>query len=263
MRRKIRYNEIYNSENYGSFIPIEYIGGPKDLVKIKFINTQSERVVTSNALIHGKVKDKFVPIIAGVGYIGNFEGKVTDNSIIIFYRPWNDMLNRCYNKLDKDYSRYGALGITVDARWFNFNNFYQDAKLLIGYNNKCIYPSMYCLDKDYLQQNIPKSNRIYSKNTCVWLSKYDNIILMNRENSNSKYFGVTETKNGYLSRYSNITIGVFSNIIAAANAYNYYYTLHFQNDPFRSVFLLNNVPYMSPDEFIKYNINSKIVINRI
>ena len=255
MGRHINYGEIYNSDNCGPFIPIEYIGGVEDLVKIKFINTGSERIVTSNQLVHGKVKDKYKPNIANIGYLGHFNGKVSDHSNIIFYRPWNDMINRCYNKTDKDYPIYGAMGITVEQRWFDFGNFYEDAKLLYGYENKLKYPSMFCLDKDYLQMNIPKNQKIYSKNTCMWISKYDNIIIMGRENSNSKYFGVTKTSRGYLARYSNIKIGYYSDEIAAANAYNYYYTFNFKNDPFRSIILLNNVPYMSPFEFTKYSLN--------
>ena len=260
MGRTIKYGEIYDSDNFGQFIPIEYIGGPEDLVKIKFLNTGSERIVSSNALIHGKVKDLYMPIVAGVGYLGSFNGKVSDKDKIIFYKPWNDMLNRCYNIADKDYPAYGGSGVRVDQRWFDFGNFFEDAKLLYGYENKLKYPSIYCLDKDYKQMNIPKNQKIYSLNTCIWISKYDNIIIMTRENSKSKYFGVTKTQRGFLARYSRHIIGYFSNEIAAANAYNFYYMYNFKNDPFRSLFLLNDVPYMSPTEFIKYNLNAKEVI---
>lgn len=260
MGRTIKYGEVYSSDNFGQFIPIEYIGGEEDLVKIKFLNTGSERIVSSNALVHGKVKDLYAPNIAGVGYLGSFDGKVSDKNIIIFYRTWNDMINRCYNVLDKDYYAYGGSGVRVDPRWFDFGNFLEDSKLLYGYENKLKYPSMYCLDKDYLQMNLQKNQRIYSLNTCMWISKYDNIIIMNRENSKSKYFGVTKTERGFLARYSHTIIGYFSNEIAAANAYNFYYTSNFINDQFRSIFLLNDVPYMSPTEFIKYNLNVKEII---
>ena len=40
------------------------------------------------------------------------------------------MIHRCYNKNDADYKYYGALGITVDPRWHNFGNYYEDIKLL-------------------------------------------------------------------------------------------------------------------------------------
>lgn len=36
------------------------------------------------------------------------------------------MINRCYNKSDRDYKYYGALGVKVDPRWFNFTHFMMD-----------------------------------------------------------------------------------------------------------------------------------------
>lgn len=42
------------------------------------------------------------------------------------YRCWNALLNRCRNKNNKDYARYGGRGIKVCARWLKFENFYAD-----------------------------------------------------------------------------------------------------------------------------------------
>lgn len=258
MGRKIRYGEIYESDNYGKFVPIEYVGGEDDRIKIKFINTGYITTVTSNALVHGKVKDKYLPTIAGIGYIGDFEGKISYPENIMFYKVWNDMLHRCYNKNDKDFPLYGLLGISVDPRWFSFKNFFDDVKLLPNYNKKIKYPNQYQLDKDYLQLNIPKQNRIYSRYTCMWISKHDNCMIMTRENNNNKYYGVSEIRNGiYKARYSNYSIGYFNNEIAAANAFNYYYTLANQNNIFSDILILNDVPYMPPQEFFKYNIHPK------
>lgn len=255
MNRKIKINKIYHSNSYGDFIVIDKL--EKDRYTIKFINTGSISTASDEAIYHGRVKDKFAPIIAGVGFIGNFNKKITDKNIIIFYRPWNDMMNRCYNPLDKDYKLYGGIGISVDKRWHEFANFFEDAKLLPGYENKLTNPSMYCLDKDYLQYNIPKHKRIYSRNTCIWISKYDNTIIMNRENSSSKFYGVTIVGDKYIARYSNNIIGVFSNAIAAANAYNYYYTKNIIGTQFHDIHIINDVIYMPPYEFIKYNLKSK------
>lgn len=255
MNRNIKIGETYKSNNYGDFIVLNKNDGGK--YTIKFINTNGLNIASGEAIYHGRVKDKYAPNVSGIGYVGSFDGKISDDSVIIFYRPWSDMMHRCYDKNDKDYKMYGGIGIQVDERWHDFGNFFNDAKILPGYANKLKNPSMYCLDKDYLQQNIPKNKRIYSKDTCVWLSKYDNILIMNREKHNSEYYGVIKHNNKYYSRYSNTIIGKFSNPIAAANAYNYYYNLHFSNDPLRTIFILNNVPYMPPNEFIKYNTNPK------
>ena len=80
---------------------------------------------------------------------------------------------------------------------------------------------------------------------------------MGRENSTSEYYGVTKHYNKYLARYSHNVIGKFSDPIAAANAYNYYYQTHCMNDPLHTIHILNDIPYMSPTEFIKYNTNPK------
>lgn len=42
------------------------------------------------------------------------------------YKIWVGMKNRCSNKHDKSYARYGALGITVCKRWQKFEYFYAD-----------------------------------------------------------------------------------------------------------------------------------------
>lgn len=39
------------------------------------------------------------------------------------YHTWRAMIRRCYNAKDKDYQRYGALGITVCAEWQEYLNF--------------------------------------------------------------------------------------------------------------------------------------------
>lgn len=42
------------------------------------------------------------------------------------HRIWRGMMNRCYNKNDQVYKRYGARGITVCERWHTFENFLAD-----------------------------------------------------------------------------------------------------------------------------------------
>ena len=182
----------YPSNNYGEFVVLDKVGINR--YSIKFFNTGSITTASSDAIQSGRVKDKYFPLVAGIGYVGSFDGKVSSKEIMPFYSSWNDMINRCYNKNDKDYKYYGALGITVDSRWHNFGNYYEDIKLLPNYNKKLLYPREYQLDKDYLQLHIPKSQRIYSRHTCMWISKYDNTMIMNRDNCNDRnsYYGVTK-----------------------------------------------------------------------
>ena len=262
MGRKIRFGEVYHSNNYGNFIPLYKLDNGR--IKIRFIQTGYEADVSIEAVYHGRVKDKYLPTIAGVGFIGDFEGKISHKENMILYHPWNDMLNRCYNTVDKDYPMYGGLGITVNHRWFNFTNFYYDAMKLQGYENKIKYPSLYCLDKDYLQMHIPKNQRVYSKDTCIWISRYDNITLMGRENSTSEYYGVTKHYNRYHARYSsNVDLGSYRDPIMAANAYNYYYKTHVLKDEHHNLEILNDVPDILPNIYTQYNLNAKLMCKLI
>jgi hypothetical protein len=51
-------------------------------------------------------------------YVG---GKETSTHAI-----WRGMISRCHNPHNKDWKRYGGLGITVCERWHKFENFLYD-----------------------------------------------------------------------------------------------------------------------------------------
>lgn len=42
------------------------------------------------------------------------------------YNTWRAMIRRCTNPLDKDYKRYGAVGITVCPEWMDYTTFAAD-----------------------------------------------------------------------------------------------------------------------------------------
>lgn len=191
MRRNIFIGNIYDSNSYGKFKIIDegYKIGDEIAYKIQFLETGYITITSRSAIIGGRVKDKYKPIVAGVGYIGDIDGLITDKKYFMYYKDWNDMMHRCYNINDNDYSHYGAVGIKVDSSWFCFNTYYNDVQKLPNHDLKLKYPSMYQLDKDYLQLNIPKSQRIYSKETCIWLSKHDNTLIATyeRDITNGRY----------------------------------------------------------------------------
>lgn len=251
---------IYKSNNFGDFVIIDDLGyNNKDkLFKIKFINTGTECIASYEAVRHGRVKDKYAPFVAGVGYVGSFEGKVTDIYSYELYKTWNDMLNRCYNINDRDYINYGALGITVDYNWFDFGNFFNDVKLLENYNYKVLYPNIYQLDKDYKQIHLPKHQRIYSRYTCIWISNYDNKMIMNIDQAyqNNKYPGVIYNDNGtYTMRYNNKKYGTYTNPIAASSAYYYQYNFNFNKyNNIKPPILFNQMPIT---ETMNYILNPK------
>jgi hypothetical protein len=42
------------------------------------------------------------------------------------YNTWRAMMRRCYNAKDKDYKRYGGVGVTVCPEWHDYLNFAAD-----------------------------------------------------------------------------------------------------------------------------------------
>ena len=241
---------VYDSNNFGKFkiiSEIKNIGNCTDRkFEIEFLNTRYRTTASYSAIRHGNVKDKMVPNIIGIGFIGSDIKITTDPLTFTLYKVWNDMLHRCYNITDKDYPIYGGLGIKVSPEWFNFTTFMNDAKLLPGFNFKLEFPEEYQLDKDYLQLNIPKSQRIYSKETCIWISKFDNIMIMNRDNLGScGYYGVVYKDNAYCTRIDNIYYGKFTIPEAAASLFDYIYP--YFRDPFNDIMILNNIKFPLED----------------
>lgn len=85
------------------------------------------------------------------------------------YNTWGKIIQRCNNKKDTGYERYGGRGITVCSRWLNFENFFADMGekpegLTIERidNNKGYFPKN-CYWATYTDQNrnkrIPKNNK--------------------------------------------------------------------------------------------------------
>lgn len=87
-----------------------------------------------------------------------------------FYNIWNRMLARCY---DEKHNRFNAYkNVTVCERWFCFDYFIEDVKTLEGWDKELFQEKIIQLDKDLKQMN--EKNKIYSKETCIWLDKREN-----------------------------------------------------------------------------------------
>ena len=71
------------------------------------------------------------------------------------YHSWNSMKNRCNNSNLKEYKNYGGRGITYDARWEDFREFYKD----MGER-----PQGTTLDRIDVDKN-------YCKENCRWATK--------------------------------------------------------------------------------------------
>lgn len=127
------------------------------------------------------------------------------------------MFARCYDEkqLNKRPSYYE---VTICKEWHNFQNFakwYED-------NYYAVKDEVISLDKDILF----KGNKVYSPNTCIFVTRYINSLFTTRKNDRGEYpIGVTFNKNnGYyrarISKYGNKhDIGNFNNQLDAFNSY--------------------------------------------
>lgn len=147
---------------------------------VNFLDTGYEACVSDDNILSGRVKDFMIPIICGIGYMGNPNSRKGNEYL---YSVWRKMIERCYNPSHNCYKSYGLIGIKVDSRWHCFDTFLKDVCCLEGYDNELLSNKLIQLDKDKKQQEIPKGKRIYSKDTCVWITKKENNQIRNKENA--------------------------------------------------------------------------------
>lgn len=243
---------VYQSHEYGPYTVLREligIGMKSRIFEVEFHNTGYHAIVTRGKMISGEIKDKYVPSVYGIGYLGD-EYYITDPNKRMYYKVWSGMLARCYNPNHQDYKTYGAVGVTVDPRWHNFTTFYFDIRNIPGFYNKVTNPRMYKLDKDYLQQHLPHNERVYSKETCIWVSEFENLILRSKDNNNVGYFGVTTENDGisYSCYIHSIFFGRFKDATYTAILFNYLYPI-FRNS-YCTLPMINNVPMVPFEELI-------------
>lgn len=148
----------------GTNMTVEFDNGYKKTMSYKEFN-------------NGSFKSPYCKTVCGVGFKGEGEYKVSENSIHTKqYKLWKAILTRCYNKSNTD--RYGAyLDSTVCNEWHNFQNF---AKWY-DENYYEIPDQQMCIDKDILI----KGNKTYSQHTCIFVPQCIN-----------KLFTTTKKKRG-------------------------------------------------------------------
>lgn len=171
--------KIYESKyrNYGKYIIINEYN--------KLINNENRKVVDCQFLENGYIctirKDSlnkkqhpinnFKRALKGVGYLGNYQNvkNFSHSEIKQLKKIWNRMIVRCYGNEKREYDN-----IFVHQDWHSFENFLNDIRYISQYhlakeNNFKLWE----LDKDYFGSNG------YSKNTCVFLMKKENVLYRN------------------------------------------------------------------------------------
>lgn len=143
------------------------------------------------------------------------EGSRTWNNPVYakVYSTWKTMKSRCYNKKDKTYKHYGAKGVTICSRWLVFDNFLEHIDSIDGFDYEKWINGKLQLDKDIKQANV--KNKVYSKNTCMFVSPQKN----SEARDNTIEFWVVNPK-GEVSKHKNLERYTKIHNIDTRHAYN-------------------------------------------
>ena len=164
------------------------------------------------------LKARMKPTVYGVGCLGsNLELKTSYNGKKCpIYNRWFSMLERCYSK--KVHERFPTY-----VGCYTSDDFKDYSKWRKWYDNYQYKHDGWQLDKDLLV----KGNKIYSSETCVFLPREINQILVKRTVSRGKYLiGVcwSKTNRAFMAQVNKNKgksehLGFFNTEIEAFNAY--------------------------------------------
>lgn len=162
-----------------SGLKYEVINYQDNIITIRFLNTNYILKTNSATLAGGYIKDPYEPSVCNVGYLGECDSPNRSQE----YTLWRGLIERCYNPKRQDYKCYGAKGVTVCDRWKCFANFIEDIKKIDGYDDRKFHNKELDLDKDIKQSNVPINNKVYSLETCQFISKHINRAIVTRKKS--------------------------------------------------------------------------------
>ena len=207
--------KVCKSKSSGDFKILKYNDSKN--VEIQFINTGYETSATLGNIRNGKVEDRYLPSVRGVGVIGD-KYPITINSVQTKeYVLWKHMLQRCYSDASKK-ERPTYEGCQVSENFKSYEYFYEWCHEQVGFGNEGFH-----LDKDLLV----KGNKVYSENTCVFIPQEVNTLLVKSTalrgkhligvswNKKDKAFVAKARKNKGKSEH----LGIFKTEIEAFNAY--------------------------------------------
>ena len=174
--------KIYSSNNYGDFEITKY-DNPKE-VHVKFVSTGYETVSQMGNIKYGRVKDKFLPTVFGVGIVGDASTR-ENGSMVREYTIWQSMLLRCYDEKSRfKYETYKDCIVSENFKSYQFfKNWCRDQ---VGFENKG-----WNLDKDILF----KGNKFYSEYTCCFVPQEINKLFLKSKRARGIYpIGVSFNK---------------------------------------------------------------------
>ena len=217
--RKDCVGKVCKSKSSGDFKILKY-NGSKD-VEIQFLKTGYETVVQLGHIKSGSIKDPYSPSVFGVGITGTKYPPTINGAQTKEYVLWKHMLERCYSDaLKKKYPTYKDCEVSENFKSYEY--FYEWCNKQIGFGNEGD-ENPFHLDKDLLI----KGNKVYSENTCVFIPREINQVLVKRTASRGEHligvswykkdkaFVARVNKNKGGSEY----LGSFKTELEAFNAY--------------------------------------------
>lgn len=149
--------------------------------KIEFLETGYQTVKEKSTILKGDISDRLKNgIMNGIASFGYGETHPLHNPKL--YRIYFDILRRCYDKNCRSYKSHGAKGVTVCDRWKRYDYFLDDIQEIDGFDLEKILKGQLHLDKDKLQQDVPINKRIYSKETCCYITPKENTLISMMQN---------------------------------------------------------------------------------
>ena len=192
-RTKIQIGDIFDTNNYGKLVVLEYENTSN--LKVKFIDTAYETTTRANQLRKGEVRDRSLPSVYGVGIIGNGITRVCGVETRD-HKLWNSMLCRCYDeKLHAYRPTYEKCSVSDNFKYLPY--FEEWCHQQIGFDQVG-----WQLDKDILV----KGNKVYSEETCCFVPAEINSLFIKCDRSRGEHpLGVSYHKR--INKYSS-TIGI-------------------------------------------------------
>ena len=133
-------------------------------VCVKFIGYDYKTVTSSTHIRNGKVLNKLMRSVYGIGYLGDGPHRALKTNAA--YGAWARMLRRCYDtKFLAKYPTY--TGCTVHPEWHNFQNFAN-----WYYENHPKDGLKYELDKDIKHPG----NKEYAPDKCLFVTHTENSV---------------------------------------------------------------------------------------
>ena len=213
--RKDCVGKVCKSKSSGDFKIVKYNNNRN--VEIRFLKTGFEATVQLGSIKNGEVKDFYSPSVYGVGILGAKYSSKINGVQTKEYTLWNDMLKRCYSDVYKK-KQPTYVDCKCSENFKSYEYFYEWCRKQVGFANL-----RWQLDKDLLG----KGNKVYNENTCVFIPKEINQVLVKRENMRGKYpIGVywSKTNKAFMARVNMNKgkyeyLGSFNTEIEAFNAY--------------------------------------------